>query len=173
MLDLRNLELDRLRIAMRRQSVDDRSSGIAEAEQLRDFIERLSGGVVASVADVPVGPEIFLHLGKIKMRVAARDHQRQHRKMKVAIFALPLLEQYGMDVSFKMVHSDQRLLQRESERLGKADADQQSARQSRPLRDRDGIDGLISLSRFGQCWRTTGTIARKCSREASSGTTPP
>ncbi len=49
-----------------------------------------------------------------------------------------------------MVHRDQRFLQREGQRFGKADANQQSARQSRPLRDRDSIDGLISLSRFGQ-----------------------
>src|SRR5208337_2703511 len=77
MLNLRSLKLDRLRIAVRRQPVDDGSSGIADPQQLRDFIERLSGGIVASVADVPVGPKIFPHLGKIKMRVAARDHQRE------------------------------------------------------------------------------------------------
>src|SRR5208282_2742613 len=149
-LDLRNLELDRPRIAMRCEPINDGSSGIAKSQKLRDFIERLSGGVVASVADVPVGPEIFLHLGKIKMRVAARDNQREHREMQVAILALPLLKQYGVDVSLKMVHGDQWLLQPEGQRLGIADANQQSARQSRTLRDRNGIDGLISLSRFGQ-----------------------
>ena len=85
-LDLRHLKLDRVRIAKRRQSVDDRSSRIPQSQQLRDFIERLSAGVIASVPDVPVGPEIFLHLGKIKMRVPARDHQRQHRKMQVCHF---------------------------------------------------------------------------------------
>ena len=150
MLDLRHLKLDRVRIAKRRQSVDDRSSRIPQSQQLRDFIERLSGGVIASVPDVPVGPEIFLHLGKIKMRVPARDHQRQHRKMQVCIFVLPRLQQYGVNVSLKMVHRDQRLLQGKSQRLGIADAHQQSPRQSRPLRDRDGIDRLISLSRFRQ-----------------------
>ena len=108
------------------------------------------------------------------MRVAARDHQRQHRKMKLAILALPLLEQHSMNVPFKMVHGDQRLLQREGQRFGKADADEESARQSRSLRDRDGIDGLIGLSGFGQrLCAPPGPIARKCSREASSGTTPP
>ena len=55
-----------------------------------------------------------------------------------------------MDVSLKMVHGDQRLPEREGQRLGKADAHEQGARQSRPLRDRDGIDGFVSLSRFGQ-----------------------
>src|SRR5713101_10031865 len=106
MLDLRNLKLDRVRIAVRRQPVDDRSSGITQSQQLRDFIERLAGRVVASVADVPVGPEILLHLCKIKMRVSARHHQREHRKMKVGVSALPLLKQYSVNVSLKMIHGD-------------------------------------------------------------------
>ena len=55
-----------------------------------------------------------------------------------------------MDVPLKMVHRNQRFLQRKGKRLGEADANQQSTRQSRPLRDRDGIDGRISLSRLGQ-----------------------
>jgi hypothetical protein len=71
MLDLRSLEFDRVRIAVWRQPVDDRSSGIAESEKLRDFVERLAGGVVTSVADVTVGPKIFLQLREKKMRVSA------------------------------------------------------------------------------------------------------
>src|SRR5260370_39350250 len=136
MLDLRRLKLDRVRITMRRKPVNNGSSGIPLPQKLRDFIERLPSSVVTSVPDVLVAPKILLHLGKIKMRVSARDHQREHRKMKIGISALPLLEQHRMDVSLKMVHSNQRLLQREGQRLGKADANQQPARQSRPLRNR-------------------------------------
>ena len=84
------------------------------------------------------------------MRVSARHDQREHRKMQLAISALAPLEQHGMNVPFKMVDGNQRLLERKSQCLGKADADKQSASQSWPLRDRDGIDGLISLSGFGQ-----------------------
>src|SRR5260221_14679518 len=84
------------------------------------------------------------------MRVSARDYQRKHRKMKLCISSLPLLKQHRVDMSLKMIHGNQRLLQRKSERLGETDANQQSARQSRPLRDRDGIDRRISLSRLGQ-----------------------
>ncbi len=61
---------------MRREAVDDRPSGIAKPQKLSDFIERLSGSVVARVADVPVRPEILLHLRKIKMRVSAGHYQR-------------------------------------------------------------------------------------------------
>ncbi len=150
MFDLRHLKLDPVRIAMRREPVDDWPSRVAQSQKLSDFIERLSGSVVASAPDVPIAPEILMHLGKIKMRVSARDNQREHREMKVGISALPLLEQHRVDVSLKMVHRNQRLLQRKGKRLGEADANQQSARQSRPLRDCNGIDGRISLSRLGQ-----------------------
>ena len=53
-LDLRSLELERQRIAMRSEPVDDRSSRIPQPQKLSDFIERLSSSIVASVADVPV-----------------------------------------------------------------------------------------------------------------------
>src|SRR5271170_5219795 len=135
MLDLRSLELDRERIAMRRKPVDDRSSGIAQSQEFSDFIERFSGRVVTSMADIPIAPQIFMHPGKIKMRVSARDNQSKHRKLQLAIFALPLLffpvfQQHRVDVSLKMIHGDQRFLQSKSQRFCKADADQQSARQS-------------------------------------------
>src|SRR6267378_2315101 len=84
------------------------------------------------------------------LSMPASDNQRKHRKMKLGVSADTLLKQHSMNVSLKVVHSNQRLLQRESECFGETDADEQSARQSRPLRDRDGIDGRISLPRFRQ-----------------------
>src|SRR5208282_830897 len=92
MLDLCDLKLDGQRIAVRRQPVDDRASGITQPQQLGDLVERLSRRVVASVANVPVGPEILvlrpIDLRQIKMRVPARDHQRQHRKLQLVPFTL-------------------------------------------------------------------------------------
>ncbi len=58
---------------------------------------------------------------------------------------LALLEQNGVDVTFKMIHGDQRLVEREGQRLGVADADQQGAGQARSLSYRQRIDRLISL----------------------------
>ena len=87
MLDLRDLELDGVRIAVGSEPVDDRASGIAEPEQLGDLVEGLSGSVVAGVADVLIGPEILhLRCGQIEMRVSAGDHQRQHGKLEFAHF---------------------------------------------------------------------------------------
>src|SRR5208282_6794110 len=64
MLDLRSLKLHGARISMRRQSIKDRSSRIAESQQLGDFIERLSRRVIASVPDIAVSPEMIVLLRK-------------------------------------------------------------------------------------------------------------
>ena len=55
-----------------------------------------------------------------------------------------------MYVSLKMVDGDQRLRKRVRKRLGKADSDQQRAREARPLRDGESVDGVVGLSRVGQ-----------------------
>ena len=49
-------EVDRHRIAVLRQGVDERSAGVAESEQLGDLVEGFSGGIVAGVSDVLVTP---------------------------------------------------------------------------------------------------------------------
>src|ERR1035438_862163 len=51
MLDLRDLEFDGVRIAMRRDPVNDGASRVAESQQLGYFVERFSGSIVARVAD--------------------------------------------------------------------------------------------------------------------------
>jgi hypothetical protein len=70
--------------------------------------------------------------------------------MKIPVSLLPPLEQHSVNVPLQMVDGEQRFLQCEGQRFRKADTNEQGARQSRPLRDRDGIDGLISLSSLGQ-----------------------
>ena len=108
------------------------------------------------------------------MRVSAADDQREHRKLQLAVAVLPLFQQHGVNVSFEMIDGDERLVERISERLGVAQADQQRAGQSGALGDGDGIDGRRNvLPASSRALRTTGTMARRCSREASSGTTPP
>src|SRR5208282_4675805 len=150
MLDLRSLKLHGARISMRRQSIKDRSSRIAESQQLGDFIERLSRRVIASVPDIAVSPEMIVLLRKIKMGMPARHYQRQHRELQLAVLALPLLQQHGVNVSLEMVHRQQRLIECECQCLGETDAHEESSRQARPLRHGNGIDRLITLTRFGQ-----------------------
>src|SRR5205823_13899561 len=49
-------EADRLRIALARQAVDDRSARVAEAEQLGRLVEGLPHRVVARPPEAGVGP---------------------------------------------------------------------------------------------------------------------
>ena len=79
-----------------------------------------------------------------------------------------------MNVTLEMVDGNQRLVQGEGQRLGVGDPDQERTRQAGALGDRDGVEIGEADAGFVPCAaRTTGTILRRCSREASSGTTPP
>ena len=89
-------------------------------------------------------------LGQVKMSVSARNHQSQHGEIHLAIIFLPFLEQHGMNVSFEMIHGDQRLVEGEGQRLGISDSDQQGARQPRPLGHRQRVNRLIGLPGIGQ-----------------------
>ena len=84
------------------------------------------------------------------MRVSAGNDQRQHRKLHFVVSLLPLFEQHGVDVAFEMIDRDQRLVEREGQSLGIADADQQCSREAGALRDRDGVDGIVGVPGFGQ-----------------------
>lgn len=82
--------------------------------------------------------------------MSTRNDQGQYRELQLMITLLSLLEQNGVDVAFEMVHGDQRLFERERERFGIADADQQGSRQSGALGDGDGIDRFVSVLCFGE-----------------------
>src|SRR5579863_10348886 len=104
MLDLRRRKLDRFCVSVSSQSVDDRTAGIAQSQKLRDFVKSLAGCIVASVANIFVGPRAVFFGGQIEMRVASRNHQSKDGKSQVVIALLPLLEQHGVNVPLQMVH---------------------------------------------------------------------
>src|SRR5260370_40614634 len=83
------------------------------------------------------------------MRVATRNYQGERGEAKITISLLPFFQQHGMNVTFKVVHRNQGLIQRKCQRFLRA---------------------IVPVVRQAL---TTGTIARRCSREANSGTTPP
>ena len=108
------------------------------------------------------------------MGVASADHQREHRKFQLVIASLPLFQQHGVDVSFEMIDGDERLGSGERQRFGKAETYQQRSCQPGSLSYSDRVYRVVALARRRPVpCVTTGTIARRCSREASSGTTPP
>ena len=75
-----------LRIPVSGKLVDHRTAGISQGQQLGDFVEGLARSVVAGVTDVLVRPAAARSACQIKMSVAARDHQRQHRELAACDF---------------------------------------------------------------------------------------
>ena len=149
-LDLRGQELHGCRIAMRREPVDDRASGITETEQLCDLVESLAGSVVTSVANIVVSPPLIVLRGQIEMCVPSRDNQSEHGKLQLVIALLPLFQQNRMDVTFEMVDGNQRLVEGEGQSLGVADAHKQRSGKAGSLGDRDRIDRVESLVGLSQ-----------------------
>ena len=72
-------ESNGVRIAVRREQIDHRSAGIAEAEQLGDLVESFAGGIVAGLAREG-GNESFKDFEQV--RVASADDQRERGKFQ-------------------------------------------------------------------------------------------
>ncbi len=73
--DLRECERDGLGVAKFGEGVDPGTAGIAEAEELGDFIEGFSGCVVDGAADEGVGPDAVGWTREKKVSVAAGDDE--------------------------------------------------------------------------------------------------
>src|ERR1700730_18971712 len=115
MFDLRQRKPHCRGITVWGQLVDDRTTRIPQSQQLRHFVESFTGSVVAGVADALIRPTFSALLSHIEMGVSAGDYQCQHWKTDLTIAFLTLLEQDGMDVTFKVIHRDQGLIEREGE----------------------------------------------------------
>ena len=145
-LDLGERKLYRLRIAMFGQEIDGRPSRISEFEQLGDFVESLTGGVIARVSHIVVPPGARFSFDQKEVSVTTAYHQREHRKFQVAIAFLALFQQDGVDVSLEMIDCDERFGDGVGERLGVTQADQQRSGEPGTLGDRDGVDRLVRLA---------------------------
>ena len=85
-----------------------------------------------------------------------------------------VLQQHRVDVAFEVVDGDEGLAEGVGQGLGVADADQQRAGEAGAFGDGDGVEVCVRVTPASRrAASTTGTMARRCSREASSGTTPP
>jgi len=83
------------------------------------------------------------------------------------------MQKDGVDVAFEMVDGDERQTLCEGEGFGVGDADEQCSGQAGTGGDGDGVEigeGDVGL---GQRGADDGDDGRRCSRLASSGTTPP
>ena len=102
-------------------------------------------------------------------RVAAGDQQRDAR-----LGQRPVLEGVDGDVRGQVVDAVERHAEAERVRLRRGDPDQQRAGQARARRSRRPRRSRRAGSRPSPGARcTVGTIASRCARAATSGTTPP
>ena len=120
-----------LAITAPRHLVDRASARVAEAHQLRDFVKRLAGSVVARAPDSPVASEI---LDREQRGVTARHDQREVRHRD------SMFEQGRQQMTLDMIHADHRDAARLRESLRKHQADQQRAHQAGTARDCDSFD---------------------------------
>ena len=143
--------------------------GISEAKQFGNLIESFAGGIVAGPPQQSIGSSLTCFE---QMRVAAADNKRKGGEFD-RIAAPAGLEDHRVNVAFDVIHRDQRDPRGQRNGFGVSQAHQQRPRQARPGRCGDSVEpGPGQLARSSAS-RTTGTIARRCSRDASSGTTPP
>ncbi len=120
------------RIAPRRQRLDRRAAGIAEAEQLGGLVERLAGSIVDGRREPPVVTDAA-HFEQLAM--AARHQQEQIREAEVRIG-----QPRAKRVTLEMIDGDQRLAGREREALAGKKRDHDAADQAGPGGGGDSID---------------------------------
>jgi len=124
---------------VRGQCVNPGASGITEAEQLGHLVKGFAGCIVERAADVAIGPGAVFFVGEIEVRVSAADDQCEEGQLKGGLLRLPHLQQHGVDMALQVIHGDERLAQREGERFGIGDADQQRACEAGAFGDGDGV----------------------------------
>ena len=114
------------------ERVDGGSARIAEAEEARDLVERLARGVVDGLPERLVVP-VIAH--RDEQRVAARRDERDERRLEGRV-----VEQRRVHVAFVVVHADVRAPGHERQRLRRAHADEQRAREPGPVTRGDRVD---------------------------------
>jgi hypothetical protein len=99
------------------------STGIADGEQLRDFVKRFTGGIVARGAEAAVYESLRLMVSVrgarqhvIEQCVPAGHDQADSRQSR-SVPGMVRLEEDRVDVAFEVVHRNQRLAEFEREHL--------------------------------------------------------
>jgi hypothetical protein len=80
------------------------------------------------------------------MGVPSRNDKRDYREMERVVPFLTLFQQHRMNMTLKMIHRNQGLVQREGEGFSVTDADQERSGEARTLSDRQRVDGLVRVT---------------------------
>ncbi|OIQ78955.1 beta-galactosidase YesZ [mine drainage metagenome] len=135
-------QLERCRVAALGQSRKLGAAGVAQAEQLGRFVEGLAGGVVDRLAEHPVAPQG----GDVEQhRVPARHEQRNEGEIQRRV-----RQQRRQQMTFEVVHAQQRPVGGQRQRRGQPGTDQQRAGQTGTLRVGDHVDVAQRAAGVGQ-----------------------
>ena len=129
-------------IAVARDELERRASGIAQAEQARALVERLARSVVTRAAE----PQRCRVVGDVQHeRVPTRRQQAGERRGEAE-----RREPQCRHVPEQVVDGDERQAAAVGQGLGGREPDEQCADQSRSLRDRHGIEIAQRRPRVGE-----------------------
>ena len=123
------------RIAVDRQPVDHRPTGVTEIHEPGDLVERLTSCIVKGRTEHAVTKVIFHH---DQHRVPATHEQNDQRHLEIGLF-----EKRGIEMGLEMVHRNERHVPHERHRLGRRHADEQGADEARAVGRSNGIDLAI------------------------------
>ena len=138
-LDLGEGKRNGVGVAVKSELVNPGTAGIAEAEELGDLVVGLAGGIVEGAADELIIPGAGVRRGEVKVGVSAGNDESQGAVAKFGLAGLALMEQNGVDVAFKVVHSDEGEALGEGEGFGVGDSDEESAGEAWAGGDGDGV----------------------------------
>ena len=124
-------ELERVRIALAAQLVQQRAAGIRQAQHARRLVKGLARRVVHRLAQQRIDA-VIVHAHDVRM--AAGGHQADKRRLQV-----PVRDVVRADVALDVVDRDERLARRVRQRLRRGDADEQRAHQARAVGYGDGV----------------------------------
>ena len=120
-----------LRVAFAREALDRRSAGIAEAQELRAFVEGLADRVVERGAEPLVAAD---PLDGEQLAVAARDEEQEIGKRQLG------REARGKRVALEMVDGEEGLAGDGGDRLCRGDTDDDAADEARPAGRGDAVE---------------------------------
>ena len=94
------------------EAIEDRSAGIAEREELGDFVVGFAGGIVACLRDFLVSESGLRRVLRdfVKNSVAAGDDEADRRKRR-PLPCFVRFQENRVDVAFEMVHRNERLVE--------------------------------------------------------------
>ena len=130
-------EHNRGRVAIFRLGVDGRSSGVSEADESGEFVERLPRGVVDRRAKrLVVAP--VAHVDDLAMAAGCKENHGRR-------FVRREFETGGVEMALHVVDAVERLLERPRQRFAEGESHHQRSDQTRTLGRSDGVE-LIGVN---------------------------